>query len=168
MAETERQPPVTEAAAAQGERTLQGERTFTQSEMNAILQDRLARERGKYADYETLKAKAEQFDRAEAAEKTELQKASERAQRLQAQLDSLTKAAALQKMRAAVAEQTSVPQALLSADTEEACTAQAQAILNFAKQQAGYPVVKDGGGPVQNPTGSPGEQFAAWFEQSAT
>lgn len=159
MAEAERQPPVIEAAA-------QGERTFTQSEMNAILQERLARERGKYADYEALKAKAEQFDRADEAEKTELQKANARAERLQAQLDGLTKAAALQKLRAKVAEKTRVPEALLSADTEEACTAQAEAILAFARS-GGYPVVKDGGEPENRPSAAPREQFAAWFEQAA-
>ena len=32
------------------------ERTFTQSEMDAIIRDRLARERGKYADYDAVKA----------------------------------------------------------------------------------------------------------------
>lgn len=40
-----------------------------------FIQDRLTRERGKYADYETLKVKAAKFDEAEEAGKTELQKA---------------------------------------------------------------------------------------------
>lgn len=34
-------------------------RTFTQSEVNALIKDRLAREREKYADYDELKAKAQ-------------------------------------------------------------------------------------------------------------
>lgn len=40
----------------------QPERTFTQSEMNAIIGERLNREREKYADYEVLKDKAQRFD----------------------------------------------------------------------------------------------------------
>ena len=51
------------------------EKIFTQAELNAIVADRLSRERGKYADYEALKTKAAQFDAAQEAGKTELQKA---------------------------------------------------------------------------------------------
>ena len=36
----------------------QATKTFTQSELDAIISDRLKRERDKYADYETLKEKA--------------------------------------------------------------------------------------------------------------
>ena len=35
----------------------QGQKTFTQAEMDAIIGDRLARERQKYADYDSLKEK---------------------------------------------------------------------------------------------------------------
>lgn len=56
MAETVQQEPTTPAAQPQEQRT------FTQSEMNAIIQDRLNRERSKYADYEALKEKAAPLD----------------------------------------------------------------------------------------------------------
>ncbi len=72
--------------------TQQEERTFTQTEMNAIIQERVARERGKYADYDDLKAKAAQYDEAQKASKSDLQKAVERANALQSQLDALNKA----------------------------------------------------------------------------
>ena len=39
-------------------------RTFTQDEVNAIVGKRLAEEKGKYADYDVLKAKADKFDEA--------------------------------------------------------------------------------------------------------
>ena len=133
--------------------------------MNAIIQDRLARERTKYADYDALKAKAQQFDAAEEAGKTELQKATERAEKLQQQVDALTKANSLRDMRSKVANATGVPESLLSGETEEACTAQAKAILDFAKPN-GYPQVKDGGEITHKTTGSTREQFATWFEQA--
>lgn len=157
MAETVHQ----ENTPAAGEQ--QTERTFTQAEMNAIISDRLTRERSKYADYDDLKAKAAQFDAAQEAGKTELQKANEKAAKLQEQLDTLTKANTLRELRSKVAAATGVPAELLSGDTEEACTAQAQAILKFA--QPGYPSVRDGGEVRNKPTGSTRQQFADWFAQ---
>ena len=62
------------------------ERTFTQAEMDAIIGDRLKRERAKYADYEDVKAKAQQFDAAQEAAKTDLEKAVEERDRLKEQL----------------------------------------------------------------------------------
>ena len=51
-------------------------RTFTQDEVNAIVADRLTRERAKYADYDDLKGKAGRADEADS-----------RAAALQQQLD---------------------------------------------------------------------------------
>lgn len=122
----------------------QGGRTFTQEEVNAIIADRLNRERSKYSDYDTLKTKAEQFDAAQEAEKTELQKETDRANALQAKLDAMNKATELRNIREKVSKDTGVPTDLLSGDTEEACSDQAKAILAFAKT-GNYPKVKDGG-----------------------
>ena len=119
------------------------ERTFTQSEMDAIIRDRLARERGKYADYDAVKAKAEQFDAAQEADRSELQRALERATELQTQVDAMNRANAVRAVRDKVSAATGVPAGLLSGESEEDCTAQAQAILEFAKP--GYPSVRDGG-----------------------
>lgn len=147
----------------------QTERTFTQAEMNAIIADRLNRERGKYADYETLKDKAAKFDAAEEAGKTELQKATERANALQMQVDAFTKAENLRQVRQKVSTDTGVPAELLSGDTEDTCKAQAEAILKFAKP-GGYPTVKDGGEPARKPTGSTSaveRDFAEWLKKVA-
>lgn len=61
----------------------------SQEQLNALLGDRLARERAKYADYEDLKAKATKFDEAEAANKSELEKATEANAELRRELDAL-------------------------------------------------------------------------------
>ena len=90
-------------------------RTFTQDEVNAIVTERLNRERAKYADYNDLKAKAEQCDA------------------VQAQLDELNRAAARKEMLARVTAATGCPAELLTEETEEACTAQAKAIENIYK-----------------------------------
>lgn len=51
----------------------------SQEEFNRIIGERVARERAKFADYDDLKAKAEEFDRAAEAARTEQEKAVEAA-----------------------------------------------------------------------------------------
>ena len=74
-------------------------RTFTQDEVNAIIGKRLAEDRAKYADYEALKEKAAKFDEAEEAAKSDLQKATERADELQAKLDTMIQADKLRRIQ---------------------------------------------------------------------
>lgn len=162
MAETVNQE--TNGTAAETQENEQ--RTFTQAEMNAIIQDRLTRERGKYADYEALKAKAAKFDAAEEAGKTELQKANEKADALQKQVDAFTKAEQLRTVREKVSKETGVPAELLFGESEEVCKAQAKAILDYARPGT-YPTVKDGGEITNtNVAGKTRDQFADWFRQA--
>lgn len=139
-------------------------RMFTQEELDLIVKERLGRERSKYADYEDMKEKAAKFDEISEASKTELQKATERADKLQAELDRLIKAEEVRLIREDVAKETGVPVNLLTAETEEDCEAQAKAIMSFAKPDNGYPSVKDGGEVAKSPTGSTEEQFAEWWQ----
>lgn len=117
------------------------ENTFTQEQLDAIIGDRLSRERAKYADYDALKEKAGKYDELEQANKTELQKEREKAEQLQKQLDDLTAANTVRQVREKVAKDTGLPAELLTASTEEECKKQAEAILKFAKP-AGYPGTK--------------------------
>lgn len=61
----------------------------SQEQLNALLGDRLARERAKYSDYDDLKAKAAKFDQAEEANKSELEKATEANNQLRSELEAL-------------------------------------------------------------------------------
>ena len=74
-------------------------RTFTQAELDQIVSDRLSREKAKYADYDSLKDKAKKFDQMEEASKSELQKATERADSLQQKLDAMTRAENTRQIR---------------------------------------------------------------------
>lgn len=140
------------------------ERTFTQSELNAIVADRLSRERGKYADYETLREKAAQYDAQQEAAKSDLQKAQELADTYKAQLDELTKATAARDARDKVAAETGVPASLLTGETEEACKVQAEAILKFKGNASPYPDTHDGGEQNKVTGGKTRDQFKDWFE----
>lgn len=90
------------------------ERTFTQAEMDAIIGDRLKRERAKYADYDELKTKAAAYDEAEEASKSELQKAVEERDVLKAELERLTAEKERAEQVAKIAAETGVDAALLS------------------------------------------------------
>ncbi|WP_024865601.1 capsid assembly scaffolding protein Gp46 family protein [Butyrivibrio sp. FCS014] len=101
------------------------EKRFTQAELDKVVADRLARERQKYEGFSELKEKAAKFDELEAASKTELQKATEKAEKLEKELTALKKDAELRTIKAKVATETGVPAELLTGATEEECTAQA-------------------------------------------
>lgn len=120
---------------------MEDNKTFTQAEMNAIIETRLAREKEKYADYESLKEKAGKFDSLEEANKSEIQKANEKAAALQKELDSLKTASKIKDIKTKVSSDTGVPVELLSGSDEETCKKQAEAILKFAKPKS-YPGTK--------------------------
>ena len=116
-------------------------------------------------DLDELKRKAQELDQIEEANKSELEKANERANSLQAELESLKKANEVRAMREKVASETGVPMNLLTAETEEECTEQANAIKAFAIPTS-YPSVKDGG-EVQNiGKVSTKQQFAEWANKA--
>ena len=137
-------------------------RTFTQDEVNAIVGKRLAEEKGKFADYDVLKAKADKYDEAEEANKSELQKAMERANNLEAELNGLKKAEEIRQMREKVSSETGIPANLINGMTEEECKAQAEAIKAFATP-SGYPKVKDGGEVPKPSSGNAKADFAEFM-----
>ena len=143
------------------------DKTFTQAELDAIIGDRLARERAKYADYEILKGKAAKFDEAEEAGKSELQKAQEQLSAVTAELDKMKSDNAVRQIREKIAAEKSVPAGLLSGMTEEECTAQADALLQFAGNRKNYPQVRDGGevSPAAD-GGQTRDQFANWIKEN--
>lgn len=121
-------------------------KTFTQEEVDKLVEDRIWRERDKFKDYDVLKEKAAKFDEIEEAGKTELQKANEKNAALEAELTSLKNAASVRSIREKVSQETGVPIHLLHGEDEESCTAEANEIVKFAKPS--YPSVKDGGEPA--------------------
>ena len=140
------------------------ERTFTQTELDSIINERLQRERSKYADYNALKEKADSYDQYVEANKSELQKAQDKAAALQKELDGMKQAAAEKAIKEKVAKETGVPVDLLTGSTEDECKAQAEAIKAFAKPS--YPNIRDAGEPSGTTKSSTAQQFAEWFNQT--
>lgn len=138
------------------------DRTFTQSEVDVIVSERLKREREKYVDYDGLKEKAGKYD-ALFAEHGEV---SKRNQELQTKVEALQKDIDTRNAREKVSAETGVPANLLTGETEEQCKKQAEAILNWRGPQQNYPNVPDGGEVTHQGSGSTRQQFASWFEQN--
>ena len=96
-----------------------------------------------------------------------MQKATERADALQAQLDKMISDDKTRRIRDKVSQETGVPASLLSGMTEEECTAQANAIMEFAKPaKTSYPQVRDSGEVRSSTSGKTRDQFKEWFESN--
>ena len=112
------------------------EKTFTQAQLDAIVADRLSREKSKYADYADLQKKAKLYDEVEEKNKSELQKAQEKSAKLEKELNDMKKANETKDIREKVAKEKGVPASLLFGTDEETCKKQADEILKFAKPDA--------------------------------
>lgn len=108
----------------------------TQADLDRIIENRLARERQKVADYNELKAKAAKFDEAQEAKKTTEQKAAERI----AALEKENQAFKLAEVKARIAAEHGISPDLLAGDSEESLAAQAgkiaEAIANASPKTA--------------------------------
>jgi len=60
----------------------------SQDELNAVIKDRIDRERAKFSDYKDVKAKAARLDEIEQANQTEAEKAAKRVAELEAELNN--------------------------------------------------------------------------------
>ena len=140
-------------------------KTFNQAELDAIVQDRVKRERAKYDGFEDFKAKAQKYDEQEEANKSELQKAQERALELEEKLKKKEHEESIREMKKKIADELKVPADLLTGETEDECRTQAQAIMSFATSQ-GYPTVKDAGesNPVHKK--STRDAFKEWADSN--
>lgn len=140
------------------------QKTFTQDDVNRIVAKRVE----KYSDYAELKEKATKYDEQVEAGKSDLQKATEKAEHLQAELNAIKREAELRNMRDEVARATGVPAELLTGTSQEVCEDQAQALLTWAQQRIpnGYPRIPDGGDPIGTAKKSTRELFAEWFNEN--
>lgn len=92
MADTAEATDTTDTTAAEVVDNGDGDtanKSFTQEEVNRIVESRLARERGRYSDYDEVKAKANAYDEFEEAQKSELQKERESRERAEAERDTV-------------------------------------------------------------------------------
>ena len=86
-------------------------------------------------------------------------------QALQTELAGMKAAESIRAVREKVSTEKKIPASLLTGEDEDACNAQADAILAFAKT-AGYPQLRDGGEPGNLPKPSTRDKFAEWAKDN--
>lgn len=119
----------------------------TQEQFDQAIKARIERAQAKaaerFADYDELKAKAEEYDRAREASKTELQRAQDKAAKAEAELRELKDAQERSKAVSAAASSHGVPAELLSrmaGDPDENAELLAKSLGGKA-----YPQTRDNG-----------------------
>lgn len=95
----------------------------------------------------------------------DLKAAKAKAADLQKELDGMKAAEALRIMREKVAKEKGIPATLLTGGTEEECSSQADAILEFKKSDPGYPSVRDAGEVHVDAQKTTRDSFADWFNK---
>lgn len=138
----------------------------SQAELDRIISDRVSRERAKYQDYGDLKQKATQFDAIAEAQKSELQKAVERADAAEKRAQEFESAQQVAAWKAEAAKASGVPVDALRGSTEEEIKAHAETLKTLipapdAKRGAVGPYVPaEGGTPSTQLGADPASQFA--------
>lgn len=123
----------------------------SQEALDKIIGQRIDGVKKKYAGFDELKAKAAKFDEFQEASKSELQKVSERAQQLEAELASERERAG----KANVAAAKGVPASALTGSTPQEWEAAADALLEWrALQLAQEKTAKPARGLKSGATGS--------------
>jgi predicted nucleic acid-binding Zn-ribbon protein len=136
--------PENDETPTQGAPAGNQERTFTQAELDAVVRDRLKREREKYADYAELQRKASAYDEAQEAAKSDLQKAVERAEKAEQALAAVKAEQERAALVAKLAAEKGVSAEMLSRMAGDV----AENAAWLAEQEAAkpkYPSVKDKG-----------------------
>ena len=141
------------------------EQTFTQEQVNALIGERLKREREKFAGFEEYKAKAAKYDEAQEEAKSELQKATERAEKAEAELSALNAEKERYTLMQQVAKDTGLAfeqVSMLNGTTAEELTEQAKAFAGMRKAYGAAPDAGSAKAPAN--AGTTAEQFGAWLE----
>lgn len=150
---------VVETAETTETQDTKAEKTFTQAELDRIVQERV-KEMNEY------KAKAAKYDEMEEANKSELQKAQDKAAKLEKELNELKHGNEIRDIRSKVSGEKGVPVDLLTGETEEACIQQAEAILKFAQNNTSFSYVPDGGEVKTTAKKTTANQFADWMQKN--
>lgn len=114
--------------AGQDDAQAEFEAITSQEEFDKRLGQRINRERAKFADYDDLKAKAARLDEIEQANKSEIEKANERAARLEAELEQER----VTSLRARLAAEAGMPPAIVTGNDEESILASIAGLKEWA------------------------------------
>lgn len=122
----------------------------SQDDLNKVINERLQRERAKYADYKDVKAKAARLDEIEQANQTEAEKAAKRVAELEAELNNTRR----ESLRLRIAAEHGITDAddidlFLTGTDEETLTKQAKRLADRTadRKKQGNHVPREGTTP---------------------
>lgn len=150
---------------AEGNSAPEFEPITSQDDLNRIISERVQRERGKYADYADLKAKATKFDNIEQANQSEAEKSQKRISDLEAELAGERQGALRLRIAAAhgIADADDVALFLTGSD-EETLTRQAKRLSDRAdRKSSGNYVPREGRTPAPAPASEEREFLRGLF-----
>lgn len=147
---------ITQDGKQSGETSAAQKSTFepitSQEDLDRLVGDRVKRERAKFADYDELKAKADQLDTLSEASQTETQKAENRATKAEGERDNARSEAL--RLRIAVEERISLEDAdlFLTGKDEETLNAQAKRLSDRdADRKKNGPLARREGQTITRP-----------------
>lgn len=115
----------------------------------------------------TAQGELDKLKKASQGEPDKLKEAAAAIKALQTELAGMKQAETLRAMREKISTEKKIPASLLTGETEDACNAQADAILAFAKTGAsGYPKLKDAGEHSVSSTAATRDKFAEWAKDN--
>lgn len=107
----------------------------SQEDLNRVIADRISRERSKYSDYDDLKAKADRLDEIEAANKSEIEKANDKAAAAQREAEEAQAEALRWKVAARHGISDEDAELFLTGTDEDTLTKQAERLLERASDR---------------------------------
>jgi hypothetical protein len=116
---------------------------------NKLFAEKIGKERDKFSDYDELKAKAAKLDAQEEANKTELQKATDRAAAAEAKAKAMEDAVKVEALRTKIAKDNGVSPDLLRGQTEEELEQHAKALAEALGSPQPPVVQSDTGQPAK-------------------
>lgn len=125
-------------------------KTFSQADVDRIVQERLGKEKGKYADYDDLKAKAAKVDELEASKKSDLEKLTEQIEGLK-KSQTETEARALRAEVATAKGLTAAQAKRLAGTTREELESDADEIIEAFPVAPSTETTPRGGPPSRQP-----------------
>lgn len=140
----------------------------SQEDFDRIIADRLSRERAKFADYDAVKAKATEFDKLAEAQKSETEKALERAEAAEKKAAAYESEKQVAAWASEIAKGSPVPASALRGTSKEELAAHFEELKALIPEQSpkkgalGPYVPGEGSTPSGN-LGGPGQEFADWF-----
>ena len=133
----------------------------SQAELDQIIGARLARNDAKFADYDEIKAKASEFDKAQEAQKSETQRTTDALAALQSKVDSYESKEKVASWASEITKESAVPASALRGTTREDLEAHFKELEALIPNGSAPPRAPHQKTSTSTPKDDPTREFAA-------